>query len=384
MAKGAIGSISINEDQGATFVELFFDLVFVFAVTQVTGLVLHDLTLAGIGRAILIFWMIWWAWTQFTWALNPADTDNAMVRLWTLAATGVAFVMAVSVGDAFEDGGVLFAAAYVTGRVIGLGLYYKVSSEIPEMAKAVRFFSVLSIGGLILAMVGGFVAPELRVWFWLGVVLLDLVAAGLAGNRGEWGLHAGHFAERHGLFVIIALGESLVAAGVAAAHQELTTPLFLVALGAVAVTCLLWWSYFGWLKEELEEELNAREGAGQSSLARDAYSILHFPMIAGIIAIAVGIEAMVAHPGDILGSESLVAFAVGILLFVGSAAAAWARAGRAVLWSRMATIGATVTILFLLPSPKPLWILGITSAALLGILVLEFGRCNHSTDAATN
>ncbi len=363
-----------DKDQGASFVELFFDLVFVFAITQVTGLLHHDLSLPGIGKAVLVFWMIWWGWTQFTWALNPINTDHSFVRLWTLAATGVAFIMAVSVSNAFGEAGLLFAGSYVACRLIGLGIYYLGARGRAEMAKAVRHFTVLSVGGLVVAIIGGILAPEIRVWVWLGAALLDMWAALLAARSSGWDIYPGHFAERHGLFVIIALGESLVAAGVASSHQVMSIPLLFVALGAVAVACLLWWTYFGWLKEELEDELRHRDGAAQSMLARDAYSLTHFALVGGIIAIAVGLEAMVAHPNDVLAKGALMTFAVGILLFVGSAAAAWGLAGRAILWGRIGFVVAMTVALLLLPSPKPMWVLGITSAALLGILLLEFGR----------
>ena len=380
MATAVTGSFTIDEDQGATFVELFFDLVFVFAITQVTGLVHHDLSPAGIGKALLVFWMIWWGWTQFTWALNPINTEHATVRLWTLAATGIAFIMAVSVGDAFGSGGLLFAGSYVVCRFIGLGLYYVGVRDQPELAKAVRFFTLLSVGGITLALVGGFVAPDLRVWIWLGAVLLDLGAANLAAGSGDWQVHPGHFAERHGLFVIIALGESLVAAGVASSHQEMSVPLLIVALGAVAVACLLWWSYFGWLKEELERALAERTGPERSILARDAYSMLHFPLIGGVIAVAVGFEAMVAHPGDVLEFGPLAAFATGILLFLGAGTAAWRVAGGTILWWRVAFLVGAIAALFLLPEPTPLLVLGITSIALLGVLLREFARCRDKTD----
>ena len=378
MATAATRSLYTEEEQGAAFVELFFDLVFVFAITQVTSLVLNDLTFAGIGKAVLIFWMIWWGWTQFTWALNPANTDHATVRLWTLVAAGVAFIMAVSVGDAFGDGGLLFAGTYVAVRLIGLGLFYKISIEQPELSASVRLFTLRSLGGLALAILGGFMVPELRVWIWLGVVLLDMWASGASGSRGGWDLHPGHFAERHGLFVIIALGESLVAAGVAASHQDLTTPLLLVALGAVSVSCLLWWSYFGWLKEGLERALRSKKGSGQSILARNAYSLVHFPLVVGVIAIAVGVEEMVAHPTDPLHTGPLVAFACGIVLFVGAAAVAWLIASGKLLWRRLTIAVATAIALLLLPTAMPFWVLGITSVALLIILVIEFSRCTET------
>ncbi|MDX1438931.1 MAG: low temperature requirement protein A [Rubricoccaceae bacterium] len=368
-------SLLSSEDQGATFVELFFDLVFVFAVTQVTGFLHHDLTPAGIGKAVLIFWMIWWAWTQFTWALNPANTDHAIVRLWTLVATGVAFIMALSVQDAFGDGGLLFAGSYVAGRVIGLVLYYTVASERPELTHAVRRFGLFSLGGLTLAVAGGFVDPDIRPYVWLTAVLLDMGAALIGGRTSGWGLHPGHFAERHGLFVIIALGESLIVAGVAASDQPFSTPLLLVVLGAVAVSCLLWWSYFGWLKEDLEKAFSEREGVDQSRFARNAYSFVHFPLIGSIIAVAIGIETMVAHPTEALEVEALAAFAAGIVLFVCSAAFAWWLARGRLLWQRSLIVLVMAAGLLFLPSLTPLGVLGIASVAMLLILVVEFVRC---------
>jgi low temperature requirement protein LtrA len=144
--------------QGATFVELFFDLVFVYAVTQLTSLVLHDLSWEGVGEAALLFWLVWWAWTQFTWTLNLADTEHVWVRLPTLAATAVAFFLAQSVPDAFGDAGAWFAVSYVVVRLIGLGVQaWVIGSD--QLESLVRWAS-LSLVGIALVLPAAFVSPR--------------------------------------------------------------------------------------------------------------------------------------------------------------------------------------------------------------------------------
>ena len=134
------------EGQGASFVELFFDLVFVFGLTQLVAFLHHDLTWVGAGKATLIFWMVWWAWTQFTWALNSADATHPFVELATLGATAIAFFMAVAIPEAFGSGSRWFAVTYVLVRVVGLILYTRVASTHPQQRAAVRNFALLSTG----------------------------------------------------------------------------------------------------------------------------------------------------------------------------------------------------------------------------------------------
>ena len=240
------GSIRAADAQSVAFVELFFDLVFVFAVTQLTGLTAHDLTPYGILRSILLGWLIWWAWTQFTWTLNPADTTHPVVRIITLAATGVALVMAASVPRAFADDALWFAAPYVLVRVLGLGLQLRVDLDRVDdggHAGAVTFAGLSAIG-LVLVLVGAVVDPTVRPWVWLLAILADIVAAAIAGRNTTWDLNPAHLSERHGLFVIIALGESLIVAGTAVANDERSLPLAAAAFASIVVASLLWWASF--------------------------------------------------------------------------------------------------------------------------------------------
>lgn len=354
-----------------TFVELFFDLVFVFALTEVTSFAVNHLDAGGLTRALLIFWLVWWAWTQWTWALNPADTEHGLVRLGTLTGTAVAFLMAVSLGRAFEEqGGLWFVVPYVIVRVGGLSLYAWVTSEDSEQFAAVRGFALFSVAGLASAVLGGFADPEARVWWWLGTVVLDLVAAGRSGRFG-WNLHPDHFAERHGLIVIIALGESLIVSAVAVAGAEWRIELAGVAIGAVLVTCLLWWTYFGWFNEALTERFGALSGAAQSTFGRDAYSLLHFPLVAGVVGIAVGFKAMVAHPEDVLDASVLMAFAGGVGTFLLSAAAIWARAWSRVLWWRLVVPAVLYLVLLLAEDIPPSTVLALTAVAVAAIIAAE-------------
>ena len=224
---------------------------------------------------------------------------------------------------------------------------------------------------MVVVIVGGFVDADVRAWFWLAAVLLDIGASNVANSYEDWGLRAGHFVERHGLFVIIALGESLVVVGVIVADADRTGELLGAAIGAVVVTCLLWWSYFGWLNDALEVQLEREPKATEGPLARDAFSLLHFPVIGGVIAIAVGFEEMVLHPGEPLETAGMVALALGLVLFVGGSAAAWARAGRQLLWPRLGILAALVVALVLAADAQPPVVLTIVAVAIAAIAIVE-------------
>ncbi len=333
-----------TEAQGATFVELFFDLVFVFAVTSITGLLLENLDWAGVGHSVLILWLVWWAWTQFTWTLNPADTNHPAVRLITLAATAAAFFMAQAIPDAFTSAGAWFACAYVTVRVLGLGLQLGLLSSFRENASTLMAWLTGSGIGLVAVLVGGLVASPWREILWTAAVAFDLLSAARAG-RGRWHLHAAHFAERHGLIVIIALGESLIAAGVSLGPPRDAT--FAVgAISAVVAVCALWWLYFGLAKDELEDHLASRTDDEVGGVARNIYSWGHLPIIAGIIAFAVAIEEALSHPDEALGPEALVALGLGVILYLSGIAYGLHRTGNRspVPWA-IAMVVVTLTVL---------------------------------------
>jgi len=364
--------------QSVTFVELFFDLVFVFAVTQVTVLTAGDLTFEGVARSLLLFWLIWWAWTQFTWTLNPADTSHAVVRTLALAGTAIAFVMAASVTRAFGDEAAWFAVPYVLVRIVGLGLQLRIDLERAALHhRAVSLWAGLSGIGLTLVLVGAFVDTPGRYWIWLGAIVADLVAAGAAGGSQEWDLDSAHFSERHGLFVIIALGESLIVAATAISADERTGALVAVTAAALVVACLMWWTYFAWLKDAVEEGFADTPPDQIGPVARDAFSLGHFPLVCGIIGFAIATEEIVHHPGDVPATEVTLALGVGVTLYVVAAACSLWRASRVVLWPRLGIMALTMVALAIVSSAEPAWQLGVVAAGLLVIVLVE-GRPRSS------
>jgi low temperature requirement protein LtrA len=359
-----------TEEQGATFVELFFDLVFVFAVTQVTATLARDLTAAGLARALIVFWLVWWAWTQYTWSLNEADTEHVSIRLITLVATALAFLMAVTVPLITSPFGWLFPLSYLVLRMVGISLQWRLAAGDSVYARSVRTWTLMSSLGLIAIIAAVFLPPELR-FAALGVAaLLDVVAA-LRAGQGEWRLFPGHFSERHGLFVIIVLGESLIAAGVTVTDQSLSVRLVLVAVTAVAGTCALWWTYFGWAKDALEERMRSQPPQTIGRYARDVYSFGHFPLIFGVIGFAIAIEEAIAHPKDALAFPGVLALCVGVGLIIGSTALAL-RLARvhvpAARWWAIVVLVAAIPVLGVLPA----WVaLSLVSLLVAGLALAE-------------
>jgi low temperature requirement protein LtrA len=191
----------------------------------------------------------------------------------------------------------------------------------------------------------------------------------MAGNRRDWGLHAGHFAERHGLIVIIALGESLIVVGSALTPGAAATAF---ATGAVAVlmTCLLWWTYFGWVREVLEEELTKRVDRDRARLGRDAHTFGHFPLVVGVIALAVGFEGAF-HPDDYSTTHITIAVGTGLALFLTATAGALWRAAGCVVWSRLVMLAVTLAVLALSAFSAPVQILGVGCGGLVVIVAYE-------------
>lgn len=276
---------------------------------------------------MIVFWLVWWAWTQWTWSLNEADTEHVRVRSVTLVATASAFVMALAVPLLFEDEGAWgFAISYLVVRVLGIGLQWRLAEGDGAWVRAVRAWTIMSSLGLLAMCALPFVPPEARLGLLSVAALLDVLAAVRAGS-GEWRLFPGHFAERHGLFVIIALGESLIVAGAAATDQVYSLDLLVVVVTAVAATCALWWSYFTAAHPAIEAAMVASEPREVGRFARDVFSFGHFPIIAGIIVFAAGVEEIVAHPADPVEWPAALAAVLGGALFITGTGLALREAG---------------------------------------------------------
>jgi low temperature requirement protein LtrA len=364
-----------------TFVELFFDLVFVFCVTQVVTLLHGHMDARSAGSALLVFWLVWWAWTQFTWALNAANTDHPRVQLTTLLATAVAFFLAVGIPRALGEGAIWFAVSYVALRVVGLLVYYWVAWGDPRQRRAVRVFGLFSIGGLAAVLAGGLAGGSAQYAWWSVAIALDLMAAGIGGQLEGWNLHPDHFVERHGLIVIIALGETLIVAASGLTGAPSTPTAMATGVLAVAVTCGLWWSYFRHARPAFEHELAAREGRARTRFARDVFSVMHFPMLCGVIAMAAATGEALAHPELPLGRDLRLALGGGAVLFIcGTAIATWRATGRVPVVRTVLAPGAAVAVVAV--GAIPGIALGILVAMLLVIAAIEHRQTQARSSAA--
>lgn len=354
------------------FLELFFDLVFVFAVTQLVGVLHAEDGVDGWARAALLLWLVWWAWSQFAWTGNAIDLDRRPVRLVVLGASLAMLAAAAALPQAFGDDAVAFAAPYVVVRVAGLALYWIGLAHDPAHRAALRTYLPVALLSPALVLVGGLAGEGTRPWWWLAAVVVDLVSVAAAG-RGEFRVDAAHFAERHGLVVIIALGESVVAMGLTAEEAGLTAQVVWVLTVAFAVVAGFWWTYFDWVAGAAESRL-AREHdhRRRGNLARDLYSLCHLPIVAGVVVFAVAVEEALLHPDEPLHGLGLAAFAVGPVLFLAGFVAGNRRATGTWLWWRVGGIGGVAVLSSAVaPGADPVVALGILAVLIAAVAVAE-------------
>jgi low temperature requirement protein LtrA len=304
----------VNEDRSASFVELFFDLVFVFGVTQIAASIHGHLDWSTLAEAAIVLLLVWWAWTQFTWTAGNADFDELRPRIVLLVATAATFVMATAVQGAFGEDGAIFALAYFVVMSLFAVFYMSLIWGTDQMAGFLAYAPRV-MAGSVLVLIGGFASEDIRIWFWVAAVIVNLVGT-LAVERNEYPIVASHFAERHGLFVIIVLGEALIAIGVGTVGQTGSLAFYVAGTAMLLTVLAMWWSYFDWLFHVGERALKAATGIAKGRLARNAYSIAHYPLVAGVILFAIGTEELLAHPDVALDAPTRWAFAGGLGLFL--------------------------------------------------------------------
>jgi low temperature requirement protein LtrA len=305
--------VAARTEERVTPLELFFDLVFVFAITQVTSLVSRDPTWQGLGKGVLVLALLWWAWAAYAWLTSTVNPDEGIVRLAMFGAMAAMLVASLSVPGAFGDDALVFAAAYTVVRIAHLGLYALAGRGDPELLYAVATIAPTSLASSALLFAAAALDGAAQAAVWVVAVAVDLAGPFVSRGRG-WRLAAGHFAERHGLIVIIAIGESIVAVGVGA--FSIGPGIVLAAVLALVVAAALWWLYFDVVALVAERRLRDAVGAAQMRLARDSYSYLHFPMVAGIIFFALGVKKTLAHVGDPLDTVPAVALCGGVALYL--------------------------------------------------------------------
>lgn len=368
-------SLFASENQTANFIELFFDLVFVFAITKITHLTAHHLDVYHLSQSVLIFWLIWWGWTQFTWTLNAANTNHIEIRIGTLLATAVAFVMAANINHAFDAKVFWFAIPYIIVKLLGLGIYFRVTERGEASRSALIKLTIFSIIPLAAILIGAFADPSYRIYWWIGSIAIDIISVFFIGRERGWKIHAGHFAERHGLIVIIALGESLIVSASAIGNAEATNDLLITGGLTVLVIFLIWWTYFSWINDFLEWHLSNKKGTERVKLGRDVYSLLHVPLIFGIICMAVGFEIILHHPSEPLSLPGALALGGGVLLFTVSTAAAVWRSGKHPLKPRFILLGISTLLYVFTIGQHPAFALGLIVLCLFLIDFIEWKMC---------
>jgi low temperature requirement protein LtrA len=304
----------VEDEHPVTPLELFFDLVFVFALTQVTGLMSADPTWAGVGRGLLVLAAVWWTWGAYAWLTNEIDPDEGSSRLAVLGAMAALFVAGLAVPGAFGDDGVLFGVAYFAVRLMHIVLFAEATPHVDVRQAAFRLART-AIPGPALIVVAGFLDGAAQIALWVVALAIDYAGPYVFGVRG-FSVSAGHFAERYGLIVIIALGESIVAIGIGAEGIGLGPSAVLAAVLGLALAASLWWTYFDVVALVARRKLVEAHGHERARLARDAFSYLHLPMFAGIVLVALGAKKVIEHLDAPLETVPAVALCGGVALFL--------------------------------------------------------------------
>jgi len=326
----------------ATTLELFYDLVFVFAITQVSHLLLNHLTWAGVGQSLLVLLVVWWSWNYTTWVTNELDPETIPVRLLMIALMLASLLMAVAIPQAFGDRALLFVGSYVAIQV-GRHSFLTFAAAEPGTIERVRAGRILIwfVASGVFWLAGAFVEGPARVAFWLVALALDYGAPlvtfripGLPRVAPEaWSVGTEHFTERFGLFIILALGESIVITGATTSELVLDTPR-VVAFGmAFLATAALWWLYFSAVARIAQRHLELSKN--RTVLARDAYTYLHVVIVAGVIVSAVGDELVIAHPTEVLPGFEVTAVVAGPAIYLLAHALFRLRMAGSVSWRRL-------------------------------------------------
>jgi low temperature requirement protein LtrA len=336
---------STEGEERVTPLELFFDLVFVFALTQVTGFLAANETGEGLLRGTLLFGALWWAWAAYAWLTNTLDPEEGLVRLAVFASTGAMLIVALATPAAFGSEALVFGVAYFIVRALHLVLYAIASRDDPELHMAVLRFAPGAVLGPALLVVAAFFDGPAELLLWTAALTVDYGSALVGRSRG-WRLSPTHFVERHGLIIIIALGESIVSIGVGAAGLPLDAPRITAALLGMVVAAALWWAYFDWVIYVSQARISDATGPERAALARDIFSYLHMPLVFGIVLFAFGLKETLAHLDEPLGTIAAIGLCGGLALYMAAHIAIRLRTSGG--WGHGRPV-ATIVLLVLIP-----------------------------------
>ena len=307
---------TLRESESVTPLELFFDLVFVLALTQCTALMADEPTWEGLAKGLLILAVLWWSWSGYAWLTSLVDPEEGVVRIAMFGAMAAFLVATLCVPDAFGDSALIFAVAYAGVRAAHLVLYVIGSRDDPNLRASVIALAVSSAVGVGLLVGASFADGALQGAIWGVAILLDYGGPYFFGVEG-WRMKPRHFAERFGLIVIIALGESIVAIGVGVDTAEVDAGIVVAAVLGTIVAGALWWLYFDVVALVAERRLSqAAPGRERNSIGRDSYGYLHLPMVAGIMLLALGLKKTLGHVDEPLKLVPAVALLGGTAMYL--------------------------------------------------------------------
>jgi low temperature requirement protein LtrA len=372
-----------SEDHRATPFELLFDLVYVFALTQVTGYMAHGHSAQGVLQGLLLLALLWWTWSGYTWLGNQARADEGLLRAAMAVAMAGMFVVALTIPEAWQDapggldGPLVLVGAFLLVRFLHLTVYAVAAAGDPGLRRQVAISWLPTLAGGALLVTGALLGGSAQTLLFAGALLVDWVPIYLTSRGGNWRVHSpAHWSERHGLFIILAIGESVVAIGVGAASQPISAPLLVAAILGVAVAVGLWWLYFDVVSLAGEHRLAEAQGQARAKLAVETYSYGHFPLVAGILLAALGVEGVVAHAGEgkPLGAFHALPLFGGVALYLAGQLLFKRRVHGALSLPRLMATGVLVAALPAAVALPPL--AGLTGLVLIlaGLIVVETTR----------
>ena len=312
-----------DDDHRVTTLELLFDLVFVYAITNVTALMEHDIGAETVLEGLITLAVVWFGWCAYTWLGNQAQADEGLLRVAMVVAMAGMFFVAISIPYAFEDDGnaaIVLATAYAVVRFTHLGVYLVAAGDDRQLRSVILGMLGVATIMLVLLFTGAIVGGSALKWWWLAAVVSDQLGVYFVRST-RWRLNsASHFAERFGLVIIIAIGESIVAVGAATSSADLDWRDAAALLCGLAIAVCLWWLYFDVVARVAEDVLRRSSGIERARLARDSYTYIHFLFVAGIVFVAFGLVVLIGDHGHVDAGRyalygGIVCYLVGHLLF---------------------------------------------------------------------
>jgi low temperature requirement protein LtrA len=348
--------------------ELFFDLVFVFALTQVTQLMALDPSWRGLGQGMLVLAALWWAWGAYAWLTNYIAAEEDRERLLMFAVMAAFLVAALAVPEAFDEHALLFAVAYAVARWLHIFIFAEANDDV-DAAEAIRRLARTALPAPALLIISAFMDGTPQALLWVVALAIDFGGPFVFGVRG-FRVSPGHFAERFSLIVIIALGESIVAIGTGI-EGDIDAGVVGGALLGLVIACALWWAYFDVVALVSERHFREMRGEHLVRVARDSYSYLHLPMIAGIILVALGVKKAIGHVEDPLKTVPAVALFGGIALYYAGHLGFRLRNVRSLNRPRLVAALACVCLVPLAPEVDAIWALALGAAVTSAVIAYE-------------